>query len=62
LGPKLAGCPDKAMPGDLTPREREILGLRANGKTNREIGTSLNISVRTVDAHLSLIVEKSLLS
>jgi len=36
---------------DLTPRELEILKLRANGWTNKAISASLNISVKTVDAH-----------
>ncbi|HEX8866464.1 MAG TPA: helix-turn-helix transcriptional regulator [Lentzea sp.] len=37
----------------LTRREREIAVLAARGLTNREIASSLVISVRTVDNHLS---------
>lgn len=35
----------------ITPRQREILKMVALGHTNREIGESLNISVRTVEVH-----------
>ncbi len=35
----------------ITPRQREILRLVALGHTNREIGASLDISVRTVEVH-----------
>lgn len=35
----------------ITPRQREILRLVAMGHTNREIGASLDISVRTVEVH-----------
>jgi DNA-binding NarL/FixJ family response regulator len=36
---------------DITPRQREILKMVAMGHTNREIGESLSISVRTVEVH-----------
>ena len=35
----------------LTPRQREILRLVAQGLTNREIADTLKISVRTVEVH-----------
>ena len=35
----------------ITPRQREILKMVAMGHTNREIGESLAISVRTVEVH-----------
>ena len=35
----------------LTSREREVLQMIAEGKTNKEIATVLNLSVYTVDAH-----------
>jgi two-component system response regulator NreC len=35
----------------LTPREREILQLIAEGKTNKEIAHQLGMSVKTVDSH-----------
>ncbi len=43
---------------DLTAREREILGLIANGMSNRAIGDSLNISEGTVKVHVKHILKK----
>lgn len=46
-------------PSDLlTAREREIVQLIAEGYTNKEIAAKLYISVKTVDAHRSHIMEK----
>ena len=42
----------------LTAREKEILVHIAQGKTNREIGTELGISVRTVEAHRDSLMRK----
>ena len=42
----------------LTPREREILQLAAEGKTNKEIANLLNLSLYTVDTHRSHILQK----
>lgn len=42
----------------LTSREREVLQLIAEGKTNKEIAVLLNLSVYTVDAHRGKIMEK----
>jgi two-component system response regulator NreC len=42
----------------LTKREREVLQLIAEGKTNKEIATRLNLSVYTVDSHRGKIMEK----
>ncbi|WP_372637630.1 LuxR C-terminal-related transcriptional regulator [Fodinibius sp.] len=42
----------------LTSRELQVLCLVATGKTNREIGTELYISERTVDRHVSNILAK----
>jgi DNA-binding NarL/FixJ family response regulator len=42
----------------LTGREREVLQLIAEGKTNKEIAQALNLSVYTVDAHRGRIMEK----
>jgi len=42
----------------LTSREREILQLLAEGKTNKEVATTLNISPYTVETHRSHILEK----
>jgi DNA-binding NarL/FixJ family response regulator len=42
----------------LTSREREVLQMIAEGKTNKEIAAALNLSVYTVDAHRGRIMEK----
>lgn len=42
----------------LTSREREVLQLIAEGKTNKEIATGLSLSVYTVEAHRGKIMEK----
>ena len=42
----------------LTSREREVLQMIAEGKTNKEIATLLGLSVYTVDAHRGRIMEK----
>jgi two-component system NarL family response regulator len=42
----------------LTPREMATLGLLADGKANKEIATTLNISERTVKTHLAHLFEK----
>jgi DNA-binding NarL/FixJ family response regulator len=45
-------------PGDLTPRERDILKLLALGRSNKEVATALQISVKTVDVHRANIMRK----
>jgi predicted ATPase/DNA-binding CsgD family transcriptional regulator len=42
----------------LTPREREILPLLANGKTAREVGAVLFLSHRTVEHHIANLCAK----
>ena len=42
----------------LTSREREVLQMLAEGKTNKEIAGVLNLSVYTVEAHRGRIMEK----
>ena len=42
----------------LSSREREVLQMLAEGKTNKEIAVTLNLSVYTVDAHRGRIMEK----
>jgi len=42
----------------LTPREREVLLLVAQGQTNQQIGRALTLSVSTVQTHLEHIITK----
>ena len=42
----------------LTPREREILQLLAEGKSNKDVSNLLHISVYTAESHRSNIMEK----
>jgi DNA-binding NarL/FixJ family response regulator len=48
----------KASRSRLTPREREILQLLAEGKSNKEVASLLNISVNTAEAHRANIMLK----
>ena len=50
--------PPKSSRSRLTPREREILQLLAEGKSNKEIGILLGISVNTAEAHRANIMLK----
>jgi DNA-binding CsgD family transcriptional regulator len=42
----------------LSPREREIAALVAAGRSNREIGATLDISPKTVERHLTNVLAK----
>jgi DNA-binding CsgD family transcriptional regulator len=42
----------------LTPREAEVLGLLAQGRTNRQVGKELFISEKTASVHVSNIIAK----
>jgi two-component system, NarL family, response regulator NreC len=42
----------------LTSREREVLQMISEGRTNKEIANTLNLSVYTVEAHRGRIMEK----
>jgi DNA-binding CsgD family transcriptional regulator len=45
-------------PFGLTPRERQVLVLVAEGRTNREIGDSLFMAEKTASVHVSRILAK----
>jgi DNA-binding NarL/FixJ family response regulator len=48
-----------AAPGEpLTPRERQVLGLVANGMSNRAIGEHLGITTGTAKAHVERVIGK----
>jgi DNA-binding NarL/FixJ family response regulator len=42
----------------LTPREREIVQLLAEGKSSKEVATVLGLSVKTAETHRSNIMRK----
>lgn len=42
----------------LTPRQREVLQMVAEGHTNREIASRLHITIKTVEAHRTRIMDK----
>ena len=52
----------EALADRLTPRERETVQLVAEGKSNKEISSALNISIKTVEAHRSHLMHKLNLS
>jgi DNA-binding NarL/FixJ family response regulator len=54
------GAQDSERPprSRLTPRQREILQLLAEGKSNKEVATALGISVKTAETHRANIMLK----
>lgn len=45
-------------PDPLTPREREVLQLVAEGKTTKEVAGILGVSVKTAESHRTRLMEK----
>ncbi|WP_455243519.1 LuxR C-terminal-related transcriptional regulator, partial [Petrachloros mirabilis] len=43
---------------DLTPRQREVLQLIAEGKATKEVAMLLNVSVKTVEFHKARLMEQ----
>ncbi|HET8921724.1 MAG TPA: response regulator transcription factor [Candidatus Acidoferrum sp.] len=58
LQPGAAHSGDRSSRSRLTPREREILQLLAEGKSNKEIAGFLGISVKTAETHRANIMLK----
>ena len=50
--------PVEPMRSRLTTREREIVQLLAEGKSNKEVATALNISIKTAETHRTNIMNK----
>jgi len=57
LGDKAEGAEEDGV-ARLTDREREVLQLIAEGKTNKEVAHALSVSVNTVETHRKHIMEK----
>jgi len=61
---RLAIAARRAVPADgdalaaVSPREREVLRLAAEGLTNRGIGAVLGLSPRTVERHMGSVLAK----
>ena len=50
--------PERAQLDVLTPRQREVLQLVAEGNGTREIAGRLHVSVKTVETHRSQLMER----
>ena len=51
--------PDPESPDTrLTPRQREVLQLLAEGKSSKEVATTLCLSVKTAETHRSNIMQR----
>ena len=60
---RLASLNPKQNPAEmfgakLTPRQREVLQLVAEGQTNKEVAGMLNVSITTVETHRTHILQK----
>ena len=55
---KSAAANDPAPSGRLSPREREILQLLAEGKAMKEIAAMLHVSIKTVETHRRTMMSK----
>jgi DNA-binding NarL/FixJ family response regulator len=51
-------APETPARGRLTPREREIVQLLAEGKSSKEVAVALGLSVKTAETHRSNIMRK----
>lgn len=58
LHPQKPPAPQDTITANLTPTERRIMRLIADGKTSKEIGAELSIHYRTVENHRTNICRK----
>ncbi len=49
---------EASLPEQLTPRQREILQLIAEGHSSKEIAQRLNVSARTIETHRAKLMER----
>jgi len=54
----LPGGQSAGPPSEISPREREIVQLVAEGRSNKEVAEVLHISVKTVETHRAHIMSK----
>jgi len=54
--PEVSRSVSERSPTDLSPREKEVLKLMADGKSNQSIANQLGISVSTVKCHVGVIL------
>jgi len=48
----------RSLSSQLTPREKEVLSMLIEGKSNKEIGVSMNVCEATVKSHVSVLLMK----
>jgi DNA-binding NarL/FixJ family response regulator len=53
-----SAIPDEGPLALLTPRQREVLQLVAEGHSNKEIASRLNVALKTVEAHRTELMER----
>ena len=58
VGALKGGVPGESSLDALTPRQREILQLIAEGKSTKQIAFALEVSVKTVEAHRAGLMER----
>jgi DNA-binding NarL/FixJ family response regulator len=58
MGSMLRGPATRLAPQELTPRQREVVQLVAEGHSMKEVGNILNIAPRTVAFHKYRIMEQ----
>jgi DNA-binding NarL/FixJ family response regulator len=51
-------APGAAIPERLTPRQREVLQLLTEGKSNKEIGVALGVATKTAETHRAHILAR----
>jgi len=52
------GAPERGQLARLTPRQREILQLLAEGSSSRKMARTLGVSIKTVESHRAQLMER----